>query len=404
MAYVEIADLFDLYGELGQAAPVTLDQLNQLYSTAIAAKTALDANTDPNQTASLTSDLNTKWAAYMTARENYNPSAAAAAAAAPAPAPAPAPTAAPAPAPTAPVLASIVITPSPATAVAGGTVQFTAVGKDASGNTLATQPSFSWYTTSGSITSGGLYTAPSATGTDTVICMSGGISATVSVTVTTAAAAPVSAPATPGVVALSLTPQSPVSIGPGGTIQFHAAAQDSSGRNVANQGAFAWSANSGTINAAGYYTAPSSPTTDTVTVTSGGMSTSVTVNVQQGAPLRAYGRGHHRGGGQSQQRQQVQQEIQGLQPWQQQQVQQALYGSSDYQPQQRIQMLQNALNIVNQAVNQANNQSGFWGGFQTSFGFGNTANLQRLATTIQNQIAMLQRRMQSGNWGRRGRR
>jgi beta-glucanase (GH16 family) len=79
-------------------------------------------------------------------------------------------------------LASIVVSPTTATANVGGTVQFTAQGKDASGNTVNITPTWS-VTGGGTITSAGLFTASTAGGPYTVKATSGSIVGSAAVTV-----------------------------------------------------------------------------------------------------------------------------------------------------------------------------------------------------------------------------
>ena len=75
--------------------------------------------------------------------------------------------------------------PSSASVAVNGTQQFTATAKDQSGNTLSSQPSFTWTVNGGgTITSSGLFTAGStAGGPYTVTASSGGVNVTASVTV-----------------------------------------------------------------------------------------------------------------------------------------------------------------------------------------------------------------------------
>ena len=87
-------------------------------------------------------------------------------------------------------LTSVTLSPSPASITTGGSQQFTAQAQDQFGQALASQPSFTWSATAGSITLGGLYTAPSAPGTAQVsassgAASSGGVTGTAAVTVNT---------------------------------------------------------------------------------------------------------------------------------------------------------------------------------------------------------------------------
>jgi hypothetical protein len=83
-------------------------------------------------------------------------------------------------------LATITLTPENPTIAAGGTQQFTAVGKDASGNVIAISPTWSVASGGGTIDENGLFTAGSTAGafTNTVTATSGSVTATASVTVT----------------------------------------------------------------------------------------------------------------------------------------------------------------------------------------------------------------------------
>jgi hypothetical protein len=93
------------------------------------------------------------------------------------------------------VLTSITVTPPSVTLAYGARQQFTARTNDQFGNAMSTQPSsFSWTISpthshgGGSITSTGLYTAPSSTRTVTVKASASGKSGTASVTVVSPAA------------------------------------------------------------------------------------------------------------------------------------------------------------------------------------------------------------------------
>ena len=80
---------------------------------------------------------------------------------------------------------SLTVTPGSASLLDSGTQQFTATALDQFGRPLASQPSCSWTLTGiGSLTSTGMYNAPSSgTGSATVAAASGAMSATASVTV-----------------------------------------------------------------------------------------------------------------------------------------------------------------------------------------------------------------------------
>jgi Protein of unknown function (DUF1800) len=155
------------------------------------------------------------------------------------------------------VNAAPVIAPTQVSVVLGGTEQFTAAGAT------------SWSAVSGTVTSAGLYTAPSAMpagGTDTVTAKNSSGQSTAAVTL--ANAAPAIAPTQVTVVL-------------GATQQFTAA------------GATSWSAVSGTVTSAGLYTAPSAMPaggTDTVTAkNSSGQSTATVTLANVGPTISSIG-------------------------------------------------------------------------------------------------------------------
>ena len=83
-------------------------------------------------------------------------------------------------------LATITVTPNPPTLLVGATQQFTAVGRDASGNVVAITPVWSVTNPPGTIVAAsGLFTAGNTTGTfpNSVRATSGSIFGTATVTV-----------------------------------------------------------------------------------------------------------------------------------------------------------------------------------------------------------------------------
>jgi fibronectin type 3 domain-containing protein len=141
---------------------------------------------------------------------------------------------------------SISISPISASMLTNATQQFTA-SITGSSNTAVT-----WSATGGSVSSSGLYTAPSAAGTFTVKATS-----VADNTKSASATVTVSVP----VVAVSISPTS-ASIQVNGTQQFTATVTGSSNTAVT------WSANGGSVSSGGLYTAPSAAGTFTVTATS----------------------------------------------------------------------------------------------------------------------------------------
>ncbi len=79
-------------------------------------------------------------------------------------------------------ISTITVTPGAATLSAGGTQQFTAKGYDQFGKILATQPTFTWQATAGTITPAGLFTAPAITASAKVNAFAGGVIGTANVT------------------------------------------------------------------------------------------------------------------------------------------------------------------------------------------------------------------------------
>jgi uncharacterized protein YjdB len=140
---------------------------------------------------------------------------------------------------------SVAINPSTTSVLTGGTVQFSAV-VSGSTNTAVT-----WSTTGGTVSTAGLYTASSVTGSFTVTATSVADPtkfASAQVTVTTT-------------VGITVSPTS-VSLQGGATQQFTAAVTGSTNTSVT------WSTSGGVVSSTGVYTAPSTAGTYTVTATS----------------------------------------------------------------------------------------------------------------------------------------
>jgi len=171
-----------------------------------------------------------------------------------------------------PQLASILIslTPNSISLQAGKTQQFTATV------TGTTNVAVSWSASGGSISSAGLYTAPTTAGSYTV-------TATSAADNTKSASAPVTVTAPAVSVAISPTSASLLT---GGTQQFTATVTGSSNTAVT------WSASGGSISSTGLYTAPTTAGTYIVRATSVADSTksaaatvTVSVPVQHSATL-----------------------------------------------------------------------------------------------------------------------
>ncbi|HEU4700632.1 MAG TPA: hypothetical protein VFS40_15715, partial [Gemmatimonadales bacterium] len=153
--------------------------------------------------------------------------------------------------PPTPSLASITVSPDPATLAPGAKLAFAASGTLSDGS--ATPVAVTWTATGGSIDAGGLYTAGATTGSFLVIARqsSGTIADTARVTIQTEAPAPAPAP-TPTLQAVVLTPGS-LSLASGATQQFSAAGKLSDGSSASV--AVTYTATGGTITSGGLYTA-----------------------------------------------------------------------------------------------------------------------------------------------------
>ena len=171
-------------------------------------------------------------------------------------------------------LASITLTPNPATLGVGATQQFSAVGKDAAGNVVPLSPSWSVVAGGGTISGAGMFTAGTAVGTfaNTVQVRSAGITATATVNVT---AGPLAT--------IDVTP-TPMTLGAGLSGQFAAVGRDASGNIVAITPTWSVVAGGGSISALGMFTAGTTTGTfsNTVRATSGSVSGAATVIVTAG--------------------------------------------------------------------------------------------------------------------------
>src|ERR1035437_7086699 len=158
-------------------------------------------------------------------------------------------------------LATITVTPNPVSLNVNLTQQFTAIGKDASGNVVALTPVWSVAAGGGTISSSGLFVAGTVIGTfaNTVTATSGGLSGTATVIVT---AGPLAT--------ITVTPN-PVSLNVSLTQQFTAIGKDASGNVVTLTPVWSVAAGGGTISSSGLFVAGTVIGTfaNTVTATSG---------------------------------------------------------------------------------------------------------------------------------------
>ena len=171
-------------------------------------------------------------------------------------------------------LATITVTPNPATLSVLATQQFVAVGKDAGGNTVAFTPTWTVVAGGGTIDQNGNFTAGAATGTftNTVQASNSGLKGFATVTVTAGALA-----------TITVTPN-PANMSINATQQFTAVGKDAAGNVVTIAPTWAVVAGGGAINATGLFTAGavSGTYTNTIRASSSGISGFATV-VEVGA-------------------------------------------------------------------------------------------------------------------------
>ncbi len=172
-------------------------------------------------------------------------------------------------------LASVTLTPNPASLAINATQQFTAVGEDADGDVVVITPTWSVLAGGGSINGSGLFTAGTTIGTftNTVRARSGNFSGTATVTVTVGPLA-----------TITVTPSSP-SLAINATQQFTAVGRDAGNNVVAITPVWSVVASGGSINGTGLFTAGTTAGTytNTVRATSGGIFGSATVAVTAGS-------------------------------------------------------------------------------------------------------------------------
>jgi hypothetical protein len=175
-------------------------------------------------------------------------------------------------------LATITVTPNPATLAIGAQQQFTAVGRDAIGNVVPITPVWSTTNPPGTINaSTGLFTAGNTVGSfpNSVRATSGGIFGTATVNVT---AGPLAT--------ITVTPN-PVTLAVGAQQQFTAVGRDAGGNVVAIMPVWSTTNPPGTINAStGLFTAGNTAGTfaNSVRATQGGIFGTATVTVTAAAP------------------------------------------------------------------------------------------------------------------------
>lgn len=173
-------------------------------------------------------------------------------------------------------LVSLSLTPESGQASTGGTIQFTpwALWSDGS----STLPALSWTATGGTVSSSGVYTAGSTTGSYRVIVNGGGKADTSAVTVTTTGGSPTP----PQSLVLTISPKTiPLSLGEGQ--YFVVAARWADGSTAVPL--LNWTASEGTVSSflgGGYYSPPNKQGTFRVIVSANGAADTAAVTVAGG--------------------------------------------------------------------------------------------------------------------------
>lgn len=150
---------------------------------------------------------------------------------------------------------TVSVNPTSATVTSGGTQQFLATVSGTSNTSVL------WSTSAGSISSGGLLTAPSVSTSTTVTVTAKSAVHPDSKAYASVGVSPSTTPPPPAPVSVNVTPGSAV-VQTGGTAQFSASVSGSTNTAVT------WTAGLGSISSSGLYTAPSTGGTDTVIATS----------------------------------------------------------------------------------------------------------------------------------------
>jgi hypothetical protein len=153
-------------------------------------------------------------------------------------------------------LATITVTPNPKTLLTSGTQQFTAVGTDFYGRTVAITPVWTLVSGGGAISASGMFTGGTVSGTftNTVSATSGGVTGTATVILTI------------GPIATIVVTPNPATLAIGGTQQFTAVGKDANGNVVTFTPTWTVLAGGGTMNSTGFFTAGTTSGTFTNTI------------------------------------------------------------------------------------------------------------------------------------------
>ena len=162
-------------------------------------------------------------------------------------------------------LDTMTIAPSSATVLNGETLQFTATGADANGNTVSANPTWAVTGGIGSIDTAGLFTA-SAVGSGAVTATSGSVTASVDVTVIAA-----------NIASITVSPAT-ATVQSGATQQFTATVLDTDGAAVSVTPTWAVTGGVGAVDGDGLFTGGATGSGG-VTATAGGVTGSATVTV-----------------------------------------------------------------------------------------------------------------------------
>jgi hypothetical protein len=160
---------------------------------------------------------------------------------------------------------SIIVTPSPVTVTVGEFLQFTASAYDVYNN-LITDETFLWTTNVGVVNTTGFFTAQTTPAIGLVTATSGAISGSADIDVVV------------GTMDYIVVTPGSISIMVNGVQEFNAEAFDTYNNLISGVG-FDWTTDVGVVDAAGLYTAQSSPGAGTVTATNGTVSGSSSVVV-----------------------------------------------------------------------------------------------------------------------------
>ncbi|MHB8586596.1 MAG: PKD domain-containing protein [Thermoplasmatota archaeon] len=168
-------------------------------------------------------------------------------------------------------LAQVLVGPTGASVPVTTSKAFTAQGVDQYGNAVTLAGPITWTTSAGSITSAGVFTAPTTVGTDTITATDSATGISGSQTVTVVAGK---------LVSIGVSP-STTTVGAGKTVSFTATGADAYG-NPVTLTSVKWGMTSGTISQTGVLTAPTTVGSGTVVADANGYTASASFTVVPG--------------------------------------------------------------------------------------------------------------------------